>query len=247
MQSREGRLPAQRAAQLGQWDGTGVRDQQRIRLHHFFQARVQCLLGFRVLEDRLDDQVGLRDTRTLDIGDQSRTGGDALLRILHFFVEQYGGAIHRRLDVLQFPILQGYGESPQGTPRCDVATHHAGADHVHVADAMFLSAQSLQPVHQEEHADQVARGRGLRERDHRPGFRLECCLGTQSARALPRGNQGVGSGVVFLASLPGHLLDHLRRKELPRQPAVGKRCQEALLHRSPATALHHAQCGIEQH
>jgi hypothetical protein len=58
-----------------------------------------------------------------------------------------------------FAIAQRDVEAAIRGPGRDVAAHHAGADHVHVLDAVILAASGLQPLLQEEDADQVAGGR----------------------------------------------------------------------------------------
>ena len=92
------------------------------------------------------------------------------------FVEQFRGPIQRRLHELHLAILQGHGETAQGAPGGDVAAHHAGADDMHMADAMLLAAESLEPVLQEENAHQVACGRRLRQFDDGAGLGLEGCV-----------------------------------------------------------------------
>jgi hypothetical protein len=57
-------------------------------------------------------------------------------------------------------ILQRHRQAAQRADGGDVAAHHAGADHVHMPRReVHALAEALQALLQEEHADQVARGR----------------------------------------------------------------------------------------
>src|SRR3546814_15172262 len=73
-----------------------------------------------------------------------------------------------RSDEALLAVLQGDVEALVRGPRGDVAAHDAGADDVHALDTGVLAAQALQPLLQEEHAGQVARGRRACQLDHRP-------------------------------------------------------------------------------
>jgi hypothetical protein len=91
----------------------------------------------------------------------ARGHGRALALVAHLLGEQRLRALHGRVDEALLAVLQGHVEALVGGPGGDVAAHHAGADHVHVADAGITTAEALEAFGQEEDADQVARGRVL--------------------------------------------------------------------------------------
>ena len=144
----------------------------------------------------------------------------ALGFVLHLLGEQLLRAGQRAIDEALLAVLQRHLEALVGRPRRDVAAHHAGADDVHVLDAVILAAQALQAFLQEEHADQVARGRRGGQLDHRLALGRQPRLDAAAA-ALPGVDQRVRRGVVLLARLARDLLGQHRREQLARRPGVG--------------------------
>ena len=69
-------------------EARGVGGEQRAGLHARLEARVQLLLGLEVLEDRLDDDVGLGHARAGDIRAQPRARRGVLRRIAQALVEE---------------------------------------------------------------------------------------------------------------------------------------------------------------
>ena len=127
------------------------------------------------------------------------------------------GTVERRLHVLHLPVLQRHLEPAQRAPRGDVAAHHAGTDDVHLADARFLAAEALEPVHQEEHAHEVVRRRRAGQFHHRLRLGLQRRVHGQAAGTAPRVDQRERRRVVGLARLARGLGGDLRREDRARR------------------------------
>ena len=118
------------------------------------------MLGFGILEDCLDGEIGIRHALAVDVGAKTAHGGLDLGAGLQFLLEQRAGALEGRLDEAQFAVLQGDVEAFQCRPGRDVAAHRAGTHHVYMFDTVLdAAAEPLQALLQEEDADQVVRGR----------------------------------------------------------------------------------------
>src|SRR5690606_4563057 len=153
------------------------------------------------LDDRLDHQVGIGHAVAGEVGLQPRGHRRALAFVLHPLGEQLLRAGDGAVDELLFAVLQRDLETLVRGPRGDVAAHYAGPDHVHAMDVVrILAAQALEPLHQEEHAGEVARGRAAVQLYHRLLLGLEQGL-DPAAAAAPGLDQRVGRGVVVLARL----------------------------------------------
>ena len=61
------------------------------------EARVQLALGVGILEDRLDDDVGLGDAAAFDVGGQPRHRLVALRRVRAALLEELARALERGL------------------------------------------------------------------------------------------------------------------------------------------------------
>ena len=234
-------------AQFVQRDRRGIGGQQRIGLQSRLDGLVQLALGVRVLDDRLDHQVGLGDARALQVALEPRRHRRTLALVLDAPGEQRIGACQRGIDEALLAVLQRHLEPLVGRPGGDVAAHHAGTDHVHVPDAVVLAAQALEPFGEEEDADQVARGRCAGELDHRTALGVQSRLDAAAAAALPHIDQRVGRGILLLACLARDLLGHLRRQDLPRRPGVGGPRGGALLEWTRGAAQCERDRGIDQH
>ncbi|MNV22254.1 hypothetical protein D3C71_1132200 [compost metagenome] len=234
-------------AQLHQRNRRGIGGQQRVGLHPRLQRLVQLTLGFRVLDDGFDHQIGHGHAVTGQIGLQSCSHLGPLGRVLHLLVEQRLRAGHGRIDEALLAVLQGHVEALVGRPRGDVAAHHAGADHVYVLDAVVLAAQSLQAFGQEEDADQVACGRGAGQLHHRAAFGIQTGLDRAATGACPGVDQRVRRRVMLLACLAGDLLGHLWGEQLACQPGVGDPRGRALLEWAGSALQCERHRGIEQH
>ena len=93
---------------------------------------------------------------------------------------------------------------------------------------------------QEEHPDQVARGRRRSQLDHRLALGRQQRLDA-ATRAFPRGDQRERCRVVLLAGLARHLLGQHRRQQLARGQGVGGPRHGTLLERALRAAQ--GQCG----
>ncbi len=234
-------------AQFHQRNRRSIGGQQRVLLHLRFQRLVQRTLGFRVLDDRFDHQVGLGHAVAFQIGTQARGHGGALALVTHLFGEQCLRAFHGRVDEALLTILQSHFEALVGGPRGDVAAHHAGAHHVHMADAGIAATEALQALGQEEDADQVARGRCTGQLHHRAPFGVEAGLDRLAAAALPGADQRVRRRILVLLGLACDLLDHLRRQQRACQPGVGGPGRRALLERARGAGQGQRHGGVEHH
>ena len=219
-------------AQLVQRNARGIAGEDLVGLELRLDLRVQLALRFGVLVDRLDCQIGGSHAAAVDIGTQPADRCIDLLRRLQLLLVQLACPIQRRLDVFHLAILQGYLEALERGPRGNIAAHHAGADDMHMLDAVIgAAALALQPLLQEEDADQVLRGRRLRQLRHRACFDLQSLLDAGAA-ALPHVDHREWGWVVLAAYLCGGLLEHHRCQDLPGQPGVagpgvGTSCERA--------------------
>jgi len=218
-------------AQGVEGDGRGVGGQQLALVELRFHLAVQILLGLEVLVDRLDHEIGFGHAGAVHIGLQAFQRLRDTFRRLQSLLEQRLGAVQGRLDVFHLTILQRRGETAQGAPSGNIPAHDAGAHHMHVFDAVVDAAtQPLQLLLQEEHADQVARGRRLRQLGH--GARLVPQSLADVAAATPGIDQGEGCGVLVWPHLGGRLSAHDLRQHLPHRPQVGRPGGETLGERS---------------
>jgi hypothetical protein len=94
------------------------------------------LLGFEVLENGLDDDIGLAHailglsvTSAIRRSSAKRASFLAIAQLL--LEEGLRRATHGRRDALHVLVLQGHGHAAQHAPGGDVAAHDAGADHMH--------------------------------------------------------------------------------------------------------------------
>ena len=234
-------------AQFGQRNRRGVGGQQRIGLQARLDGLVEIALGLGVLDDRLDHQVRLRHAVAGQVALQARGHGGALALVLHLLGEQFLRTRERAIDEALLTVLQGDVEALVGGPRRDVATHHAGADDVHVRDAVVFPAKALQAFGQEEDADQVARGRRARQFHHRPALGIQARLDALATGGLPHVDQRVRRRVMRLRRLARDLLGHLRRQQLARQPAVADPAGETLLERALWARADQRDRGVHQH
>src|SRR6202012_1967898 len=98
-------------------------------------------------------------------------------RVLDLFLVQLACTIQRRLDELHLAILQGDVEALERGPCSDIAAHHACTADVHMLDAVLdAAALRFQTLLQEEHADQVLRGRCRRQLGDRLGLQLQALV-----------------------------------------------------------------------
>ena len=67
------------------------------------------------------------------VGDQPVERVAHAARVAQAALEQLRGALHRRREALGRGVLQRHAQAAHRADRGDVAAHHAGADHVHVA------------------------------------------------------------------------------------------------------------------
>ena len=115
------------------------------------------MFGCSVLEDGFDDDVRARHAIAGDVGRHARHELGRLARILEALCERLSSAHQRRLDELEFAILQCDVEAALSAPRSDIATHHARADHVDALEwQLALAAEVLEPFLQREYAYQIA-------------------------------------------------------------------------------------------
>ena len=184
-----------------------IRRQQCARFHFGLQLAVERLLGLEILEDSLDDQIGLGGTVSTDIGPQPGRGFGSLGVVANSFREQFGGALQCRIDVLLLTVLQCHRVPAQRAPGRDIAAHHARADNVHMLDLrVSLVALLLELALQEEHADQVACGIRAHYSPEALGLGLEPRLRRRTVLG-PQVDHRVWGRIVILARLAGDLLD----------------------------------------
>lgn len=203
----------QRAVQVLERQTGGVGRQQRCGLQLRLRGCVERALGVRVLEDGLDQHVGAGHAAARHVGAQPLQRLGALGRGCDALLEQSTRARQRRLDVFQLPVLQRHRQSAQRAPRRDVPAHHPGADHVRVPEHVRrFSGQPLEPVLQQEDADQVAGGVAVEQRRDGARFGLE---GRRPARPMtrPQLDHRVGGRIVLAAGAPGHLAQQQRLEQ----------------------------------
>ena len=118
--------------------------------------REERALRLEVLEDRLDDDVGVPRAFAGDVGNQPVERVAHAPLVAQAPLEELGRALDRGREALGRRVLQRDREAAHRADRRDVAAHHAGADDVHVARLEGGTlAERLQPLLQEEDADQV--------------------------------------------------------------------------------------------
>ena len=164
-------------------DARSVGGEEGGGLHARLEARVQLLLRVGVLEDGLDDDVRVGHAVRLRRPARRRSRASARLRgILQALLEQLVRALERGLDEFEPAILQRDVEAAQRAPGGDVAAHDARADDVHVLHGRrAFAAQGLQPILQQEHAHEIARGLAGEQMRDRARFGFERLL---AARAV---------------------------------------------------------------
>ena len=232
----------QRAGDILQAQAGGVGREHRVRSGVALELGKHAALGFQILGDGFDDQLGVRDTLSLGVGDETierkaHAAGVALVTAL----EQLGRTLDGGRNALHRLILQGHAHATQRTQRGNVAAHHAGADHMHVPGReRAILAKGLQALLQEEHPKQVSccwRGKQGLERGG-----LTCGHGEHVAViSFPDIDDGVGCRIVFAHDLCGGLLARLVGK-LAAQGAVDHVTQDAFGHGQLAwgsTGQHH--------
>ena len=133
---------------------------------------------------------------------------------------------------MHLAVLQRDLESAQSAPGCDIAAHHAGTDHMHMGDAVFLTTQRFQALHQEEDTGQVACSRPLRQFGHGVAFLFQGGAHRHAARASPRVDQAVGRRIMGFAGFACHLFGQHSGQNLPGQPAIAEPRRRFLLERA---------------
>ena len=199
----------QATAQSLQQDRGGVGGQDGIALHLCFALLVDGPFDLRVLRHNLDDEIGLGETVTGDIGHQPVHGRLAFAVRVDALLVVVRSTFDGRGDVLDLAVLQGDAEAFLGADGSDVAAHDAGADDVDMFDAVLGTlGVAFEFLAQEKRADQVARGIA----DHQLGETLG--LGLAHGRKVvtvfaPQLDHGVRCRIVGLVGLFGGLLFHL--------------------------------------
>ena len=191
------------------------------------QCLVKRLFGLEILEDSLDDQIGVRYPVTVDIRPYSIRRSGPVIGIGDFLAEQSGRPPESRVDVFSSAILQGNFQATQRAPCRDVTTHDTGTDNMHVFNLLFrLAALRFQAVLQKKYTDQVARSAA----GHQVGKRscLRVVAGTFRGAVLrPEINNRVWSRVVFLPRPRSDLLlqesDNERSQEKKIEQPFGER------------------------
>jgi hypothetical protein len=133
MDSHEPRRVLERGGDVGELEARGVGRQDRAGLRQRLQLCEQRALRLQVLEDRLDQHVGLARAIARHVRDQAIERVALARLVAQPPLEQLRGALHRRGDALGRGVLQRDAQAAHRADRRDVAAHHAGADHVHVA------------------------------------------------------------------------------------------------------------------
>lgn len=213
-------------------------------------ALVQVALGLRVFDDRLDHQIRLRHAAAGQIAAQTCGHRGALGLVLYALAKQFAAARQGGIDEALFAVLQRDFKALVGRPRGDITAHHAGTDDMHVADgrqAGVLAAKGLEPLGQEEDADQIARCRRTGQLDHCLALGRQAGLDPAATGALPRGDQRIRRGIVFLAGLARDLLAHLRCQQLACKQGVGRPGGGALLERARGAGQCQRRSHIHQH
>ena len=88
------------------------------------------MLGLDVLEDGLDDDVGMRRAGAVGIGNQPVHDRAQRQLVLDAPGEAFAGALECRGDAFEILILQRHRHAAQRAPGGNVAAHDAGADDV---------------------------------------------------------------------------------------------------------------------
>jgi hypothetical protein len=171
-----------------------VGGEDRIGLRHRLEAREERALRVEVLENRLDDDIGVPRAIARHIRDQPVERVAHAPLVAQAPLEELGRALDRGGDALGRRVLQRHREAAHGADRRDVAAHDPGADDVHVARLEGgARGERLHPLLQEENPDQVLRGRVIDQRldRRRKGScdaRTDCrrtCATTRAPRTAP--------------------------------------------------------------
>ena len=147
---------------------------------------------------------------------QPRAGRGVLRRVAQALVEQLARAFERRLDVLEARDPASVTVKPRSAHQAAMSPPMTPAPTtctcLHVRAA--LAALGLEPILQQEHADQVARGRRWEQARDRARLGLE---GARAVRAVarPQVDHGVGRRVVRARRPPGDLGDERAADEGP--------------------------------
>ena len=98
-----------------------------------FQRPEQLLLGREILENRFDDDIGVRDSGPGNVGAQALAGGLPGLRGLKSRANSLSARARAGSMYFISRSCSGDREALQSAPRGDIATHDAGANHMDVA------------------------------------------------------------------------------------------------------------------
>ena len=204
----------QRGAQILQRDARRVGGEDRARLHLGLEAGIDLLLQLQLFRHRLDDEIGVADALGLHVRHQPVQRIAHRRALAQDLAEQIGGALDGARDRLRLHVGERHPHILAGAPGGDIAAHRAGADDVNVLDLVAAAGELLHLLAQEEHADQVLRGR----RHHQPRERR--LLRTQhrqpvAAMLFPEIDQRIGRGVMLFRRGLGGLAAHPRGEQSP--------------------------------
>ena len=240
----------QRVGDVLQTQAGRVGRQHRVRPGHAFEPCEQRPLGGQVLEDRLDDHVRTRRAVALRVGNQAIEREAHLPFIAPVLaLEELRRTRDRRRDPLHRLILQRHRHAALRAHRRDVAAHHAGADHMHMArdegrNTVRRLAHRLQALLQKEHAHQVLRGRRAEDRVER-GRIVGRHRQRIAAELRPGVDDRVGRRVVLAARTGRDLLARPAGHDRLQRPVQQPHHQRQAPH--PMTGQDHRVGGVLHH
>ncbi len=171
-----------------------VGGEQGACFHAGFEGGVETALGFGILVDGLDDHVGGGDALTPVIGNEAVPCLLFPVAVAQTLAKEFVGPFNRARQLFRGAVLQCHPQTPEHAPGGDVASHHPAAHHVDPPGMeAIVGRQSLEPVLQQEHADEVLCGAAGEQLRHRGGF-AAVHFGTVSGGAAPVIDETVWGG-----------------------------------------------------